>query len=112
MRLFKYIASYLLLTSMIIVGCKKETTTDTSFVATATTVTNLSVMFNITQDNTGLVTITPNGTGAVYYDITFGDTTKNPISINAGMNVKHIYPEGNYQVKIVGHDIKLSLIHI
>jgi len=91
---------------MIIVGCKKETTTDTSFVATATTVTNLSVMFNITQDNTGLVTITPNGTGAVYYDITFGDTTKNPISINAGMNVKHIYPEGNYQVKIVGHDIK------
>ena len=106
MKLFKYIASFILLASIIVIGCKKETTTDTSFVAAATSVNNLSVMFNITQDNTGLVTITPNGTGAVYYDVSFGDTTKNAVTINAGMNVKHIYPEGNYQVKLVGHDIK------
>jgi len=105
MKHFK-ILSFLTLLILFISGCKKDLYTDTSFVSSAVSAANLSVMFNITQDNTGLVTITPNGTGAVYYDVYFGDTTKNPVSLNAGLSIKHIYPEGNYQVKLVGHDIK------
>ncbi len=105
MKLFKYITFFIALI-IVFIGCKKETFTDTSFVSKAASAGNLSVMFNITQDNTGLVTITPNGTGVVYYDVYFGDTAKNAVSVNAGLSVKHIYAEGNYQVKIVGHDIK------
>ena len=63
-------------------------------------------MFTITQDNTGLVTITPSGEGAVSYEIALGDTTKNPVSIAPGASLKHVYAEGTYQVKITGHDLK------
>lgn len=105
MKPFKYITLVALLIS-VVTGCKKDDFSDTSFVSTAAAPSKLSVMFDITQDNTGLVTILPNGEGAVLYDIYFGDTTKNPVSILPMANTKHIYAEGVYQVKIVGHDIK------
>lgn len=105
MKLFKYISLIALLVSTAI-SCKKENLSDVSFVSTATAPTKLSVLFDITQDNTGLVTILPNGEGAVLYDIYFGDTAKNPVSILPMATTKHFYAEGVYQVKIVGHDIK------
>jgi hypothetical protein len=104
MKAIKYISFFLLLV-FAISACKKNFT-DTSFVSTAASASNLSVMFNITQDNTGLVTITPNGVGAVNYDVFFGDTTTSSVNIRAGASVQHIYKEGNYQVKIVAHDLK------
>jgi len=104
MKIIKQITFFIMLIA-VVSACKKAFT-DTSFVSTAATASNLSVMFNITQDNTGLVTITPNGAGAVSYDVYFGDTTTIPVSIRAGASVQHIYKEGNYQVKIVGHDLK------
>jgi hypothetical protein len=39
-------------------GCKKEINDDVSFVQTTATSAKLGAMFTITQDNTGLVTIT------------------------------------------------------
>lgn len=105
MKLFKYISLIALLLSTVI-SCKKEDFSDISFVSTAAAPSKLSAMFDITQDNTGLVTILPNGEGAVLYDIYFGDTAKNPVSILPLASAKHIYAEGVYQVKIVGHDIK------
>lgn len=87
-------------------GCKKDHFTDTSFVSSSASVSKAGAMFTITQDNTGLVTITPNGEGAVSYEITLGDTTKNPVSIAPGASLKHVYAEGTYQVKITGHDLK------
>ena len=61
---------------------------------------NISALFQVTQDNTGLVTITPNADGAVSYNILFGDDTTEPIVVNQGENVEHTYAEGNYAVKI------------
>ena len=63
---------------------------------------NITSVFNVTQDNTGVVTITPNGEGAVSYDVYFGDETTEPVSIKQGENVVHTYKEGVYEVKIVG----------
>ncbi|MBS1655077.1 MAG: PKD domain protein, partial [Bacteroidetes bacterium] len=74
MKAIKYLLSITLMIYMI-AGCKREEFTDTSFANTAATAGNLSVMFSITQDNTGLVTITPNGEGAISYDVYFGDAT-------------------------------------
>ncbi|EHQ27554.1 PKD domain containing protein [Mucilaginibacter paludis DSM 18603] len=105
MKILKYL-SLLLLPLVIIAGCKREQFTDTSFVTSATPISNVSVMFNITHDNTGLVTITPNGTGAVTYDVYYGDATVSPASVPSGQSITHTYAEGNYQVKIVGHDMK------
>lgn len=106
MKLLKYYLLFILF-ACLVTGCKKDQfDKDTSFASTAASASNLSVMFNITHDNTGIVTITPNGAGAISYDISFGDATTSPVSIPAGKSVQHTYAEGTYQVKLVGHDIK------
>jgi hypothetical protein len=52
-----------LLLALLFSGCTKLQYDDVSFVETAVAPAKLSAMFNITQDNTGLVTIYPNGEG-------------------------------------------------
>lgn len=100
--LYKFSIIMLLITSA---ACNKYDFNDVSFADSASTAGNLSVMFDITQDNTGLVTIFPNGEGAVSYDVYFGDATTSPAKIAAGKNVQHTYVEGVYSVKIVAYNI-------
>lgn len=106
MKLKKYIIPFVLLIC-IAAGCKKDQQfNDTSLVGTAASASSLGVMFDITHDNTGVVTITPSGTGAVSYDIYYGDASTTPGKVAAGRNITHTYAEGNYSVKLVAHDIK------
>ena len=86
-------------------GCKKEKNDDISFLQTDTAPSKLAVLFTITQDNTGIVTITPNGESISYYEVYYGDATTDPVKILPGKNTQHVYPEGVYNVKIVGHSI-------
>ena len=104
MKAFKYILSAALLTG-VMAGCKKEIRDDISFAAAAAAPEQLSALFEITQDNSGAVTITPNGTGAVKYDVYFGDNTTTPVSVDAGKNTTHKYAEGVYNVKLVGYSV-------
>lgn len=79
---------------------------DTSFIETAAAPTNVAAFYNITQDNTGLVTITPASEGAVSYDIYYGDSASaNPAYVLQGKSTSHIYKEGTYTVKIVAFGI-------
>lgn len=79
---------------------------DTSFINSADAPANVAAFYNITQDNTGLVTITPTGDGAVSYDIYYGDSaTANPAYVVQGKNTSHIYKEGTYTVKIIAFGI-------
>lgn len=86
-------------------GCKKEVFDDTSFVTSSSGPDSLSVLFEITQDNSGLVTITPNGRGAVSYDVFYGHGPANAVSVAAGKNTTHVYPEGVYTVKLVAYGV-------
>jgi hypothetical protein len=86
-------------------GCKIDKYEDVSFVTTATAPDKLSALFDITQDNTGLVTITPNGEGSSSYDISYGDGTTTVANVLAGNNTQHKYAEGVYDVKIVGRGV-------
>jgi hypothetical protein len=86
-------------------SCKKISNDDISFVENATAPAKLSVLFDITQDNSGLVTITPNGEGAVYYEVFYGDATTIAAKVPAGKNATHVYAEGVYNVKIVAHAV-------
>jgi hypothetical protein len=90
---------------LVLGSCKKSVNDDISFVDTAPAPDKLSVMFDITQDNSGLVTITPNGEGAIYYDVYYGDATTIPANVSAGKNTTHTYAEGIYNVKIVAHAV-------
>ncbi|MFT3843427.1 MAG: hypothetical protein QM725_00090 [Lacibacter sp.] len=103
MNFFKYsfFTAFLLLT---ITGCIKEYN-DVDFAKNAPSPSKLSAFFEITQDNTGLVTITPNGEGAASYDIYYGDATTTPANVAPGGNTKHTYAEGVYNVKIVAHGL-------
>ena len=63
--------------------------------------TNVSAMISITQDNTGVVTITPTGEGVVSYSVDFGDGSSESGSINPGNSVVHTYSEGTYEATII-----------
>ncbi|RXK62629.1 hypothetical protein ESA94_06425 [Lacibacter luteus] len=104
MRIIKNIFQFAVLL-LVVTGCKPELHDDLSFLTTITNSAKLSALFEITQDNTGNVTITPNGEGAVSYDIYYGDGTAALAKVQAGKNTTHKYAEGVYSVKIVGYNI-------
>ena len=86
-------------------GCKKENNDDVSFVQTAATSAKLGAMFTITQDNTGLVTITPTGEGVASFEIAYGHGTAGPVKVIPGGSTSKVYPEGVYDVKITGTNV-------
>jgi hypothetical protein len=104
MNAIKYIYSAFLMAA-ILISCQKIETDDISFVDTAGAPAKLSVLFNITQDNSGLVTITPNGEGAIFYEVYYADGTTIPANLAAGKNTTHVYAEGVYDVKIIAHGV-------
>ena len=83
-------------------GCEEED--NFGFLDEITAPTNVSAVYTITQDNTGLVTITPNGEGAVSYNIDLGDGS-DVVTVKEGENIQNIYPEGNYTIKIIAKGI-------
>ena len=89
---------------VMVFACNEED--NLSFLDTIPAPSNVSAVFNITQDNTGLVTIFPTAEGATSFDIYFGDTTTDPGNIKQGNNLEHIYAEGSYEVKIVASNLK------
>jgi hypothetical protein len=104
MKAIKYFLSLAFVLALAI-SCKKEINDDISFLTTANAPEELSVLFEITQDNTGLVTITPNGAGVASYDVYYGHGAATAVKVIQGKNTTHIYPEGVYNVKIVAHNI-------
>lgn len=106
MKKISHYIAFLILTVSLFSGCQKNQLNDTLFVSSAAAVTNLTATFNITHDNTGLVTIVPNGSGAVSYEIYLGDNSMMPVSVAAGQSYRNTYKEGTYQVKVVAHDLK------
>ena len=75
------------------VSCKEDFLEETDFGIVAPS--NVSATFNITQDNTGLVTITPTAVGAIKFDVDFGDGSEIATGIAAGKHVKHTFTEAN-----------------
>ena len=78
---------------------------DLSFVENIAAPANVSVAFNILQDNTGTVSIAPSAEGAVNFDIYFGDATVDPVNINQGSTVEHVYLENTFSVKVVAFNM-------
>ena len=100
MKKFKYILN-VFLASALIFACVEEIENNIDFIDTIEVPTNVSAMISITQDNTGVVTITPTGEGVVSYSVDFGDGSSESESINPGNSVSHTYPEGTYEATII-----------
>ena len=90
------------------VGCEKPSGVDEdlSFLKTAKT-TNPNNVFDITNDNSGKVTITPTGEGASSFTVIFGDAAGGTDSalVMPGHNATHAYPEGSYTVTIISKSL-------
>jgi hypothetical protein len=100
MKLLKYLIALSCLFTLL-TACEKDQIGDTDFATGGTPPEALSVGFDITQDNTGKVTITPNGTNVARYEIYFGDGTTAPAGLAPSRSVQHIYAEGVYNVRVV-----------
>lgn len=89
---------------LMVFACTEED--NLSFLDSIPAPSNVSAIFNITQDNTGVVTIIPTAEGATFFDIYFGDETAEPENLKQGNSIKHTYAEGTYEVKVVASNIK------
>ncbi|TVZ57220.1 hypothetical protein OD91_2536 [Lutibacter sp. Hel_I_33_5] len=88
---------------MMILACTDETNLD--FLDAVPAPSNVAAAFNITQDNTGLVTISPTAEGATSFEIQLGDGSP-AMEVRSGSNVSHTYAEGTYNVNIIASNIK------
>ncbi len=109
MKKIKFICSILFLI-VVASSCAKidGLDKDTSFLNTIPAPSNLSEIFDISDDNSGMVKITPLGEGITTFKVIFGHGTGSSASamVVPGSNVTHAYPEGTYSVTIVGKNIK------
>ncbi|MGZ8561370.1 MAG: hypothetical protein ACXWV3_07230 [Flavisolibacter sp.] len=89
-------------------GCEKKDgiDDDLSFLNTATTTNNNSI-FDISNDNSGNVKITPTGQGASSFVVNFGHGVGAGASavVMPGNSATHAYPEGTYTVTIVSKSL-------
>jgi hypothetical protein len=88
-------------------ACKKDgIDTDLSFLNSASSA-NLSKIFDISNDNSGNVKITPLGQGASSFIVKFGEGTGAgaSASVMPGFSASHAYPEGSYTVTIISKDL-------
>jgi hypothetical protein len=98
MKNYKNITAILVLLIVALSCAKEKDPVDLSYIGAPT---NVAVGFDITQDNTGLVTIVPNAEGVASYRILFGDEEGGqPTEFAVGEVITHAYEEGNYTVGV------------
>lgn len=102
MKKIKYIFYIILIANFI--GCSQDDD-NFEYLNTIKEPNNISALFLITNDNTGKVTIRPNGDGVSSFQVFFGDTANQNAIVSPGSSVQHIYPEGQYNVKIIATNL-------
>ncbi|MCL8007550.1 PKD domain-containing protein [Gelidibacter japonicus] len=103
MKTVKYIFSLSLIV-LTILGCSQDDV-NTDFVDKIAPPSNVSASVTVSQDNTGAVTITPIGDGAVSFNVDFGDSSDPSGVIPSGRSLKHIYEEGTYTLTITANGL-------
>ena len=97
-NIYKILSSIFII--FFLVGCDEDFSDNNEFAKNIAPPSNVSASFDVTQDNTGLVTITPTGEGAISFVIDYGDGSPVSSSIKSGGNVKHTFKEGNHTIKV------------
>lgn len=108
MKKITFIYSVALLLLLTVVSCtvKDGIDKDLSFLSTAAS-SNVDKIFDISNDNSGKVKITPTGEGVTSFLVGFGDGTgaAATATVVPGASATHAYPEGSYTVSVTATDI-------
>ncbi|WP_028374663.1 hypothetical protein [Leeuwenhoekiella sp. MAR_2009_132] len=99
MKILRLIVAFLAVIT-VFTGCEDDVITNYAF-QDISAPTGVTANFGITQDDTGLVTITPVGEGASTFTIYYGVEGTEPETINAGETTSFTYTEGEYSIRIV-----------
>ena len=97
-NIYKFFSSIFIL--VLLIGCAEDFSDNNEFAKNVVPPSNVSATFDITQDNTGLVTITPTGENAISFVVDYGDGSAVSSSIKTGGSVQHTFKEGNHTLKI------------
>ena len=97
-NIYKIISSVFIM--FLLIGCAENFSDTNEFAKNVAPPSNVSAAFDITQDNTGIVTITPTAEQAISFTIDYGDGSAISSEIKTGGNVQHAFKEGNHTVKV------------
>jgi hypothetical protein len=98
MKKIKFIISLVVIMAVAISCSIEGISDDTSVQVSDPAVVN--TVFNISNDNSGNVRITPTAEGASSFIVEYGEGTDGPVTVVPGESTIHAYPEGSYTVKI------------
>jgi len=88
---------------LFVISCDDDR--DLDFIDSILAPSEVAATFDVSQDNTGTVTITPKAIGANSFTVTLGDGSSNE-TISNGESIEHTYAEGTYEVTVVASNIK------
>ena len=88
-NIYKIISSVFVM--FLFVGCAENFSDTNEFAKNIAPPSNVSAAFDITQDNTGIVTITPTAEQAISFTIDYGDGSAISSEIKTGGNVQHAF---------------------
>lgn len=88
---------------LFVIGCTDDER-GLSFIDEVPAPSNLLVTYSVTQDNTGLVTLSPTADGATSFKLDYGDGSGS-VTLAPGDNVDKVYEEGSYQVGLIATGI-------
>jgi hypothetical protein len=103
MKNIKYLFIALFTVSVTLISCESDD--DANLAASIAAPTDLGLTFNITQDNSGLVTISPSGVNVSSFEVFYGDGTGESQIIALGQNAQRNYAEGIYTVRVVATNL-------
>ena len=87
---------------LFLTACEKEEFFNIEAVAPS----DIRATYQIASDDSGLLSVYPEATGATYFEIYFGDASgEQPTRVKAGEKTSHIYAEGDYKMRIVAYGL-------
>jgi hypothetical protein len=99
MKNIKFFLVALIVASSTLNSCESDDVKDLT--AGIEAPSDLDLIYNITQDNTGLVTISPSGTSVSSFEVFYGDASGESIVLPLGQNAQRNYAEGSYPVRVI-----------
>lgn len=73
---------------------------------------DLQLTFSIANDDSGMLTVYPEATGAAYFDVYYGDGTTEPERVDAGQSGSHVFTEGTYTIRTVAFSLSGESIEL